>query len=223
MSHDATRGPLVEHFESAPPSAPASDVARVLLAHCPPEGLITLLTCRPNDIVRAAIVALGLKGSMEHCPALAQLVRLGHGEVAELAEESLWRIWLRAGSNEGNAELAHAVGLIDAGRFQQAVTVLTRLTGAEPTFAEAHHQRGIALSLLGRPEEAAEAFELALRYNPYHFTAAVSLGHAYAQRGQFRAALRHYRRALELNPRLEAIPEAVERIEAMVGENRVSP
>ena len=149
---------------------------------------------------------------------------LGHDDpdVVQLAEDSLWRIWMRAGSGAANAVLAEAVDLIRRDQYRQAAQVLERLTAAEPTFAEAYNQRGIALCLLNQPAEAGRVFEEALRLNRCHFSAAVSLGHTCVERGNLRGALEHYRCALELHPRLEGIPEVVKRLEAAGGSGRVS-
>ena len=223
VSRDAIIGSIVDPIKSRTEHVIPSALTQLLQSHCPAEGLVTLLTSRSDDIMRAAIVTLGLKGSLEHCSLLAHLLEHESREIVQLAEDSLWRIWLCSGTNEGNAKLAHAIGLIQAGSFQRAVGVLEGLITEEPEFAEAHNQLGIALCLLERLDEAAGAFGRVLRYNPHHFGAAVSLGHTYAQRGQLRLALHHYRHALTIHPRLENIMETVERLADVVGDGSVSP
>lgn len=197
--------------------ASSGTVAELLLSHCPADGLVTLLSSDAGQILRAAIVTLGLKGSLEHCPALVALLRRENPDVVQLAERSLWRIWMRAGSGWGTGQLARAIDLIKGDRYGEALEVLDGIIATDPTFAEPYHQRGIALCLLDRLEEAAEAFRQALARNPYHFSAAVSLGHVCAQQGRLPAALRYYRRALELHPRLEGVAELVERLETIAG------
>ena len=85
---------------------------------------------------------------------------------------------------------------------------------AEPDYAEAHFQRGLAFATLDRNDEAAEAFREALRLNPYHFAAAASLGHACLELGDLPAAVRYYRQALRLHPRLDDVPVALREVTA---------
>ena len=101
----------------------------------------------------------------------------------------------------------------------EALATLDALIAVEPTFAEAHHQRGIALFLLERPAEAAKAFRRALHLNPDHFPALVSLGHAALNQGELRSAVLYYRQALDLNPRLATVREMVQKLEPAVGGN----
>ena len=211
VSREARVGPLAEPDDSAT----GGDVAKLLFSHCPADGLVTLLSCHANEIMASAIVTLGAKGSMCHCGALVGLLRHESPAVVELAENSLWQIWMRAGTTWGNEQLAHTVEHIRENRLAEALSVLDGLVFAEPTFAEAYDQRGIVLSLLERLEEAGAAFRQALQYNRHHFAAAVSLGHVYAQQGQFRTALLHYRHGLELHPGLASVAEIVERFEAI--------
>lgn len=194
----------------------------MLLSECTGDGLVTLLGCQVEDVARSAIVCLGLKGSLAHCRALAGMLRHADPGVVQLAENSLWQIWMRAGSPRGNALLARAIDLIRIDRFDEAARLLSDLSAAEPAYAEAHNQRGIALCFLDRFEEAGQAFQEALRLNGQHFAAAVSLGHTHVERGDLRGALEHYQHALQLHPQLEEIPEVVECLEAAAGNGTIS-
>ena len=195
-------------------------VVQLLLSECSNDGLVRLLGSEVGDMRDAAIICLGLKGTTAHCAALVKLLPSEESGVAELVENSLWQIWMRAGSGPGNAMLARAIDMIRRELFDDALGLLEGLCADEPEFAEAHNQRGIVLCFLNRPDEAASAFRRALRLNRYHFSAAVSLGHTFVERRDLRAALRHYRYALRLNPRLEDIPDVVKRLEAALGNGR---
>jgi tetratricopeptide (TPR) repeat protein len=192
-------------------------LTQALSCYCAPQGLAALAQADPKVVLRSAVRALGLRGGNEHISLLARLLRHHDPEVVEAAEDALWRIWLHGGTQEGNTQLAHAVGLIDASRLEQALDVLDRLVTREPTFGEAHHQRGIALFLLERLDEAVDAFGEALEHNCYHFSAAASLGHTYLQQGHFRLALHHYQNAVSLYPTMPGMAESVERLQDLIG------
>jgi tetratricopeptide (TPR) repeat protein len=116
--------------------------------------------------------------------------------------------------------LADAVELIRTGSIEEALRGLIRLTAREPGFAEAHFQRGLALALAGRDAEAAGCYERALQLNPYHFAAAAALGHACVEQGDLRGAMRYYRQALQIHPRLEGVPQALQDLQTLLAARR---
>jgi tetratricopeptide (TPR) repeat protein len=208
-------GPLLE-------SGDLPALINLLEEQWPPESLAVLLASSSPAVRSRAARCLGLTGSMSYCRHLADL--LGHADqgVAKAAEDALWHIWMQAGSAAARQRLARAVGHIRAQDYQAAVAALDALLAVEPTFAEAHHQRAIALCFLGQPEAAAEAYQQTLGLNPHHFVAAVGLGHSYVERGDVRRALKLYRLALQLHPGLGEIREAVEQIETALRKRDVA-
>jgi len=54
--------------------------------------------------------------------------------------------------------------------------------------------------------------EQVLRLEPRHFTAMVGLGMIFQQLGEDRQALTAFKRALEVNPHVERIPEIIRRL-----------
>jgi len=165
----------------------------------------------------AALVCLGLRGTMRHCKVVADFLQHSDERFVQAAEEALWMIWMRAGTPTGNKLLESAVERIRRDAYGEALGLLDCLATREPEFAELYHQRGIALSMLDRYDEAGEAFRQVLRLNPYHYSAALNLGHTCVHAKDLRGALRYYRQALRMHPRLPEIPGAVERLEAVVG------
>ena len=169
------------------------------------------------EIVRAAVLYLGVYGAARECPVLALCLHHADREVVELAERGLWSIWMQSGAPEGNRRLAAAVASMARGQYGSAVRTLSLLIATEPGFAEAHFQLGIALSSLDRNDEAARAYREALRLNPYHFGAAAALGHVAVEQGNLDAALRYYQQAQKLHPRIADVPDAVRAVRAVLG------
>src|SRR5439155_16457386 len=64
----------------------------------------------------------------------------------------------------------------------------------------AHSNLGIALTSIGRPDEAIAAFQTALQLNPNDSMALFNLGSAFKDQGRLDEAIASYRRALELDP-----------------------
>lgn len=149
----------------------------------------------------AALCVVGLPADA------ARIVRLLHHpspDTAAAVEQVLWSIWLRAGSPAANRALADALDLLSAAPYD-ALAAIRALCVEEPSFAEAHHQRGLLACELELHDEAAAAFETAHALNPFHFGALTGLGTVCACRGDFAAAARAFRRSLAINPRQELV------------------
>jgi tetratricopeptide (TPR) repeat protein len=183
----------------------------------PAERLLPLLRSNSPEIVRAAVIALGVNGTMQNTADLVPLLAgPGDDSLVELVEDTLFSIWMRAGSPNANHLLADAVQFIHEDKFGEADLILRELVLIEPDFAEPHHQRGIVLTLQEHFDIASRAFESALKWNPYHFSAAANLGHALVQREDYVAAIRAYERALGIHPNMRDVAAAVESIEQLL-------
>ena len=187
-----------------------------LQASWPPERLVEFLSSPRDAVAKVAATCLGMTGDMRHCEPL--VLALGHAseQVAIAAENALWSLWMRGGSDEACARLHDAVERLRQDAVEAALALLDELICSEESFAEVHHQRAIALHSLERLDEAEVAYRRAVALNPHHFSAIAGLGHICAQRGQCSAALGHYRRALGIHPRMAEIRDIVPELEAAV-------
>jgi tetratricopeptide (TPR) repeat protein len=219
VRHDGTIDRILQRVI---PGAPVQrSVLDGLLRDKPkPETLVALLAAADPATVRAAVLYLGLYGTVCESAVLALCLHHDDASVVQLAEHCLWSIWMQSGSEEGNRHLAAAIGCIKAGDYAAASEVLDALVAREPSFAEAHFQRGLALAAAEQTAEAEDAYRRALRLNPYHFGAAAALGHASVERGHLQAALHFYRQALRIHPQLEDVPDAVHELENAIGTRR---
>lgn len=81
-----------------------------------------------------------------------------------------------------------------------------------PEEAEAWHQRAVLHYLRQEYDDALADLRRALSREPKHFDALNSLGIVFEELGQKRAALEAYRKALKVNPFLDAAREAEEKL-----------
>ncbi len=194
------------------------EVLRLLRADWPAEKLVAFLASPDDAVVEVAVVCLGLVGSMEQSRYVALLLRRESAAIIEAAEQSLWQIWMRSGSQWGVGTLRQAIDRMQAGKLEEAFDLLRILTEAEPEYAEPHHQRGLVLALLNRYGQALPAYHQALRLNPYHFAAAEGLGQIYLERGLLRRAYEYYQHALHVHPHLETAREIADGLKIAIGE-----
>ncbi len=178
-----------------------------------------LLTSSNADIRQAAVLALGLIGTIKVNPALAGRLRDEDPAVCQLATDAMWSLWFRADTKENNQELQRLIRLDpDKEGLEDILMGFEELLARTPTFAEVYNQRAILLFRTGNFAKAIQDCEKVLRLNPYHFGAASGMAQCFMKLKKLRAALRSYRRAHRINPQLEGVREAIVSLEQILGE-----
>jgi tetratricopeptide (TPR) repeat protein len=161
---------------------------------------------------RAAVLALGFLGDYEANATLGRALQDEDRTVRTLAEHGIRKVWTRAGDAQQRRVLGAIIRLNAAQHFTAAIRRASELLKDAAWLAEAWNQRAIAHFSLKHYDEAIHDCRQALEINPYHFAAAAGMGQAYLERGNTTAALESFRRALRLNPDLEAVRVQVARL-----------
>lgn len=180
------------------------------------EGtLLRLLEHGDRPARQAALVALMQVGGMGACKPIVKHLHCEDAAIAELATEALWAVWGRASTPENNAELKRLSSLSDR---DKALAGFDALIARAPDFAEAYNQRAILHYRQGRHDRSLLDCERVIRLNPLHFGAQAGMGHCYLHLRKHRAALKAFRAALRIHPRLEGIADTVRTLENALGE-----
>lgn len=153
-------------------------------------AVLWLLEGRHADLVRptGALVLLGL-GALTW-----RQTKVWHDPT------TLWTYVLEHDSESSIAETALGTLFVKQQAYAEALPHLERATALDPTYAEGHDNYGIALSNLGRVDEAIAQFRLALAYSPRNAESHNNLGIALARQGQLAVAIEEYRTAAALDP-----------------------
>lgn len=164
-----------------------------------------LSQCGARFTRRAATHALGLVGDFSVNDQLGRRMSDDDRAVRMIAERLIRDVWFRDGSSDQRHLLRRIQRLNTEGRAHAAIVLSSQLIERAPHFAEAWNQRAVARAIqldhVGSQEDSHQALEL----NPYHYTAAVNMGHCYLELKQRREALDCFRRAIKVNPNLEAV------------------
>lgn len=155
---------------------------------------------------QAAVLALGLVGTLDSNAVVAEALKDTDWLVRQFAEDALWEIWYRGDNAEYCWSLQQAMQI---GDFAQTLAALDELIREAPDFAEAYNQRAILFFRRGEFSRSASDCKAVLRMNPFHFGAAAGMGQCFLKMNKPRAALRAFRQALELNPAMSDLREAV--------------
>lgn len=120
--------------------------------------------------------------------------------IREAATQELWRIWFYQKGVYGLSILEQSQTLLQAGKVDQAETILTELIGDQPDFAEAWNRRAVLYYMQGRYRHSLADCQQVVALNPIHFGALHGMGLCYAALEEYRAAIQSFRRALEVQP-----------------------
>lgn len=163
---------------------------------------------------RAAVLALGLVGTIESNAAVAAMLHDPDSLVQRFAADTLWELWFRGGTPEQNLRLRGAASKPDTAAARSELDELVRQA---PNFAEVYNQRAIASFKRSEFARAVEDCEVVLRLNPFHFGAAAGMGQCLMKLGKARSALRAFRTALEINPALDHLRDTILSLERSLG------
>jgi tetratricopeptide (TPR) repeat protein len=180
------------------------------------EGTLVRLLDSPSIQARqAALVALGLIGSMTANRAVAGRLHDESPDVRKLAVDALWSLWYRADSEANNRELQRLMRMRDR---QKSLAGLDELILRAPAYAEAYNQRAILLYRMKEYERSISDCEKVLQLNPVHFGARAGMAQSYLQMRKHKAALKAFRDALRIYPHMEGIADTVRALETALGE-----
>ena len=106
---------------------------------------------------------------------------------------------LRIGG-DARADFERALGLLEAGRWEDAIALLVKVTEAAPQATAAHIDLGMAYGRVNDLPRAEASLKRALELNPRHPVAHNELGIVYRRMGRFADARRSYEATLALYP-----------------------
>lgn len=190
----------------------AEALLRFVNTYWPDDTLRDLLFCGHDQCRSAVLLVLTLIGGSEDLSAVAQMLHEDDNDLVSLAEQAMWSIWFRAGSDQANQMLSQAIRLIGEDRLDEAEQALEQLISRHAHLAEAHHQLGIVCFLQEDYRRSLASCREALRLNRHHFGAAAGIGHAYASLGELTSAMDAYLNTLRIHPQMEGIREALRSI-----------
>jgi tetratricopeptide (TPR) repeat protein len=154
---------------------------------------------------RAATLAISFLGDYRSNAILGRALHDTDRVVRLLAENSIRDLWYRDGTGEQQHRLQAIIRFNNEERFALAARESSQLIYEADWFAEVWNQRAIAYYQLQRYSESIRDCREAMKRNPFHFAAAVGMGHCYLEMSDGLAALECFRWALQVNPGMENV------------------
>ena len=190
----------------------------------------------PEDRADAATV-LSLLADPATVPWLAAALHDPSEAVHAACEAALWALWAKSGDAVVDAQLQAGIALLasagsvvassvagaERGRsgsetartllLQPACAAFAAIASAHPDFAEAHNKHATVLFLQKRYAESLAVCRVVVALQPAHFGALFGGGVCALADGDAPEALRWFRRALAVNPRLDGAQSYLKRLE----------
>lgn len=133
-----------------------------------------------------------------------QLAKATTPPEAQGVEKEIQSLWQVSGSDTVDVLMGRAQLSIEGQDAATARQLLDAVAEMRPNYAEVWYQRGALTALVGSGQDALPDLLKAIDLEPRHFQALVLAGKIAEDSGDKRTALDRYRRAVAINPQLEA-------------------
>jgi tetratricopeptide (TPR) repeat protein len=169
---------------------------------------------------RQAVRTLQDAGTMADVPRLVKALRDPDYAVRVLADRALWEIWSRSGRQDIARLFETGTHALSQGRWPEAVAAFTTIIERDPDFAEGWNKRATAYYLMGEYAKSLADCDEVVKRNPLHYGALSGYGMIYIQLDQPARALEYFERALAVNPNLDGVQNAAERLRELLIDQR---
>src|SRR5271155_2542447 len=135
---------------------------------------------------------------------------------AKHVEARIWAIWLQTPSDTVALLMTRAKAAMDAQNSDVALKLLDAVIKLRPDYVEAWNRRATVYYLQNDYTHSLEDIEQVLVREPRHFGALAGLGMIMQDLGDEKRALDAFRKALDINPYLEKVPDLVKTLSEKV-------
>lgn len=115
-------------------------------------------------------------------------------------EQEIWKLWMISGNPEIDGLMRQAMEARRWGDYAKALTLLYRVTGIDPTYAEAWNQRATLHFLRDDYEQALADVARTLQLEPRHFGALAGRGVIRLRQGRSALAIQNIKAAMDYHP-----------------------
>ncbi len=137
------------------------------------------------------------------------------GVPSDPVELKIWALWAASDSPTAEVLLQQAARAIDDRAPAEALSILDRLVGAFPDYAEAWNKRATLYFMMKRDDQALKDIEKVLDLEPRHFGALAGKGVILERQKKYSAARAAYEDALAVNPTLEQVKDALKALDRL--------
>jgi tetratricopeptide (TPR) repeat protein len=128
---------------------------------------------------------------------------------AKHVEGRIWALWSQTSSDTTALLMSRAKTALDAKQVDLSIELLSAVIKLRPDYIEGWNRRATLYYLQNDYTRSLQDIQQVLVREPRHFGALAGLGMIMQELGDDKRALEAFRKALEVNPHLEKVPELV--------------
>jgi tetratricopeptide (TPR) repeat protein len=128
---------------------------------------------------------------------------------AKQIEQRIWAQWIISKSDTTNLLMTRVKTAVDAKEFELALQLLDMIVELNPGYVEGWNRRATLHYMRKEFGESIADIRRVLALEPRHFGALTGLGLILQDIGEEKQALDAFRKALEVNPHLQRVPDMV--------------
>lgn len=151
----------------------------------------------------------------ERLDALFGQLHKSSGIPARAIEQQIWALWSASDSPTAEVLLQQAQRAIEDGAPAEALSILDRLIGAYPDYAEAWNKRATLYYLMKQDDKSLADISHVLELEPRHFGALAGKGMIYQRQKKYGPALAAFAEALAINPGLDQVRSAIKDLQKL--------
>jgi tetratricopeptide (TPR) repeat protein len=133
-------------------------------------------------------------------------------ESAKYIENRIWSVWIASGGDTGTLLMTRVKTAMEAKDLRLAIQLLDKIIDIRPDYVEAWNRRATLYYMQKDFGHSLADIREVLAREPRHFGALSGLGMILQELGDEKHALEAFRRALEVHPRIERIPDLVKKL-----------
>jgi tetratricopeptide (TPR) repeat protein len=130
-------------------------------------------------------------------------------ETAKHIENRIWSLWLASGSDTATLLMTRVKTAMDAKDNELALKLLDVIIELKPDYVEAWNRRATIYYMQKDYVRSMADIRQVLALEPRHFGAISGLGMILQEFGDDRRALEAFRRAVQVHPHLQKIPDLI--------------
>jgi tetratricopeptide (TPR) repeat protein len=137
-------------------------------------------------------------------------------DTAKAIEQRIWALWFVSKSDTANLLMTRVRTAVEAKDLDLALKLLNSLIKIRPDYVEAWNRRATIYFMKNEYGKSIADIREVLRREPRHFGALSGLGLILQEIGDDKHALEVFRRAVDVYPRIEKIPDLVKTLREKV-------
>ena len=130
-------------------------------------------------------------------------------DAAKAVEGRIWSLWLVSKSDTTNLLMTRVRTAVEAKNLDLAVKLLDSIVVLKPDYVEGWNRRATINFMRKDYTRSIEDIRQVLAREPRHFGALAGLGMIMEELGDDKRALEVYRKAVEINPHMQRIPDLI--------------